>query len=58
MSNYLKSIVAAVGVVVMTVYVAAQDKAISFDEANGIVLAVVGVLTAAGVYSVRNTPSG
>ncbi len=52
--QYLKAVVAAVGVVVMTVTAAASDQAISFDEASGIWLAVAGVLTALGVYAVPN----
>lgn len=54
MSKYLKAAVAAAGAVVMAVTAAVSDKAISFDEANGIWLAVVGVLTALGVYAAPN----
>ena len=57
MLEYAKSIVAAVGGLVMLVYVAIQDEAITFDEANGIWLAVLAVLTTAGVYGVRNRTS-
>lgn len=53
----LKAVVAAVGGVVLLVYIAMQDKAISFDEANGIIAAVLVALTAAGVYSARNKPT-
>lgn len=54
MTQYLKAIVAAFGALAMTVTAALSDRAVSLDEANGIWLAVEGVLTAAGVYAVRN----
>lgn len=54
MTNYLKAIVAAVGVVVLLVHAAVQDKAISFDEASGVWQALIALATAAGVYSVPN----
>lgn len=57
MLDKLKAVAAAVGGVVMLVYAAVQDEAISFDEANGIWLAVLGVLTVLGVYAVPNKPS-
>lgn len=56
MSAYLKTIVAAVGALVLLVVAAASDKAISLDEANGIWLAVIAVATAAGVYAAPNRP--
>jgi len=52
-----KAVVAAVGGVVLLVYIAMQDKTISFDEANGIIAAVLVVLTAVGVYEVKNKPT-
>lgn len=57
MTQYLKAIVAAVGALVMVVQAAASDQAISFDEANGIWLAVIGVLTAVGVWAAPNRPA-
>lgn len=57
MTEYLKAIVAAVGSLAAVVVAAASDKAISFDEANGIWLAVIAVLTAVGVYAAPNRPS-
>jgi hypothetical protein len=57
MAEYLKAVVAAVGALAMVVTVALSDKAISFDEVNGIVLAVVAVLTAAGVWAAPNKPA-
>lgn len=57
MGPYLKAVVAAVGAVVMAVTAAASDQAISFDEANGIWLAVIGVLTALGVWATPNRPA-
>ena len=57
MRTYLKAVVAAVGVLVIAVHAAASDKAISFDEANGLWLALEAVLTAAGVFAVRNDPA-
>jgi hypothetical protein len=53
----LKAVVAAVGAVVMAVTAAASDQAVSFDEANGIWLAVIGALTALGVWAAPNRPS-
>lgn len=57
MLEYAKSIVAALGGLLMVATAAWSDKAISFDEANGIWLAVLAVLTTAGVYGVRNRTS-
>lgn len=56
MFDKAKAIVTAIGGLVILVYVAVQDKAISLDEANGIGLAVLAVLTVAGVYAVPNRP--
>lgn len=56
MTNYLKAIVAAVGVAAMVVHAAVADQSLSLDEAQGIWQAVLAVLTAVGVYSVRNSP--
>lgn len=52
-----KAIVAAVGAVVTLGFAAWQDKAISLDEANGIITAVLAVLTVIGVYAVPNKPA-
>lgn len=57
MTQYLKAIVAALGALAMTVTAAISDEAVSLDEANGIVLAVLAVLTAVGVYAAPNRPS-
>lgn len=57
MAEYLKAIVAALGALAMTVTTVLSDKAISFDEANGVLLAVIAVLTAAGVYAAPNRPA-
>lgn len=54
--EYLKAIVAAIGALAMTVTAALSDKAVSFDEANGILLAVLAVATAVGVYAAPNQP--
>jgi hypothetical protein len=56
--EYAKSIVAAVGAVAAAVQLAVADQAVSFDEANGIWLAITGLLTVLGVYAVRNAPPG
>lgn len=56
MAEYLKAIVAALGALAMTVTTVLSDQAISFDEANGVWLAVLAVLTAAGVYAAPNRP--
>lgn len=50
----LKAVVAAVGALIMVITAATADQAISLDEARGIWLAVEGILTAIGVYAVRN----
>jgi hypothetical protein len=55
--EYAKAVVAAVGVVVMVVVAALGDQAVSLDEAKGIWLAVLGVLTAIGVYAAPNKPA-
>lgn len=55
--EYLKAIVAAVGALAMTVTAALSDEAVTFDEANGVLLAVLAVATAVGVYAVPNKPS-
>lgn len=57
MTQYLKAIVAAVGSLATVVVAAASDQAISFDEANGIVVAALAVLTAIGVYAAPNRPA-
>lgn len=54
MTQYLKAIVAALGALAMTVTAALSDRAVSFDEANGILLAVLAVATAVGVYAAPN----
>ncbi len=53
----LKAVVAAVGILITLGYAAAQDKAISFDELEGLWLALLGLGTAVGVYAVPNKPS-
>jgi hypothetical protein len=57
MAQYLKAIVAAVGALAMTVTAAISDEAISFDEANGIIVALLAVATAVGVYAAPNKPA-
>lgn len=54
---YAKAVIAAVGVLAGLVVAAVSDQAISFDEANGIWLAAVAVLTALGVWRVPNKPA-
>lgn len=55
-------VVVAVGNVVTLIQVAAADKAISLDEANGIYIAVTEALTVLGaavvVFKTRNRPAG
>jgi len=53
---YAKALVAAAGSVVVLAIAAMSDKAITFDEANGIWLAIVAALTTAGVFAVKNRP--
>lgn len=52
--EYAKGVVAAGGVLVNVVIVATADQAISFDEARGIWLAIVGLATVAGVIATKN----
>ena len=58
---WVAGLVAAVGQVLMLWQVAAADKAISFDEAKGIWLAVTAVgtvlVSAVAVFKKRNAPS-
>lgn len=57
MAQYLKAIVAAVGALAMTVTAALSDRAVSFDEANGIIVALLAAATAVGVYAAPNKPT-
>lgn len=57
MAQYLKAVVAAVGALAMVVTAAVSDKAISLDEANGIIVALLAVATAVGVYAAPNKPA-
>jgi hypothetical protein len=57
MAQYLKAVVAAVGALAMTVTAAISDEAISLDEANGIIVALLAVATAVGVYAAPNRPA-
>lgn len=52
-----KAVVVAVGVIVTLVKLAVVDHAISFDEAEGVWAAVLGVLTVLGVHQVENGPA-
>lgn len=54
MSTYLKAIVSGIGTIAMLVQAATSDSSISFKEANGIWLAVLGLATTLGVYSLPN----
>lgn len=47
---WVGAVVAAVGNVVVLVQTAVADEAITFDEAEGIVMAAVAVLTTLGVF--------
>lgn len=54
LSAYAKAVVAAVGVVVTLVQASLADQAVSLDEAQGIITAVLAAVTVAATYAVPN----